>query len=923
PILVHQRESDREAYRQKKLRIDKRLQGLGLPAMEYVSLEDLFMRAYAVTLLPSEGAKHMVNSGLLQSASNLGLFINTGRGFLVDEAALVAALHARPDLTAVLDVLEGEGQMDTTPIHTTPIFSVPHEQTLILGHTGSKEVLTRRKMAQVMVKNLLAMIDGQKPSSPKNEVWRSWSARSEMRSDSEALKRESLFALAAHHKAGSLERFISFSPAVGRLLRLAVQSMGDSPLVTRASALYEKILIADQTSIARAVLGSLENDILDLIHELQPEAEKPEPYWKPETTQKKEARAAKTVKEKVVEPAKEIQYAPGLLLEKLSDLTQTEVLRLLDTPTINWDMGKLRDHIKGLYPKASIPYFNKIADVAGGVGGEAGFAISLNIAEAYLTKIIEIYRETRRKPKEAASRLGTNEQSLRRSYTVLQELLHEKKDAELAEEEDAPGNLLVLITQAIKSGALHQIQIEKEPVDGKPHILTFLGGKFAANTVVSEEQVRKAILEWLALADNQNRVWIITTLKDQLALLIKQLEARSYSFARAFWGLGLKAEFEELDRIKDQATGHVLNNTGIAFGWGAKAGASGLRDFRDTLKEIEAKYKGTWTPSAEQLEAGAPVDEVSSTASFDALAALGMAASDFTKILNRADVDWSFKLLFAELDKRFQEDPAKKKIAAHLKSRGFDFVVAQLGIGEAAALKIKERLGYYNGILKLTAQSFGITDSALRNLSASLGIDLDLYVPPRGNLIVTLGVTRDDVLRRLRAENWSNFSSLKAALVDALKKRTAKDKPVIENHALSYVDFIKGFGIETEFLGFVDARRGRRKYDLFSIGEELGFRNNQLRNMEKILQSVTSVQHWTDAAATEPLKAPQQLPFANASKLISDWTHYRAMNNLSAKRPAPVLIHRAWYYDWANERRQRKAFSPALQRFGQKLESSI
>lgn len=75
-----------------------------------VSLETLFASSDVVTihtpLLPD--TEKMVNKGLLASMKQNTTLINTARGGLIDEEALVAVLKDRTDLTAVLDVTNPE-----------------------------------------------------------------------------------------------------------------------------------------------------------------------------------------------------------------------------------------------------------------------------------------------------------------------------------------------------------------------------------------------------------------------------------------------------------------------------------------------------------------------------------------------------------------------------------------------------------------------------------------------------------------------------------------------------------------------------------------------------------------------------------------------------------------------------------------------
>ncbi|MGZ0708994.1 hydroxyacid dehydrogenase [Coraliomargarita sp. W4R53] len=92
-------------------------------------LEDLFPMCDVVTLhapwLPQ--TENMVTGPMLKSLPDRGTFINTSRGAIVDEPAMLEVLQQRPDLFAVLDLLQDEETFHTNPLTTLPnVFITPH-----------------------------------------------------------------------------------------------------------------------------------------------------------------------------------------------------------------------------------------------------------------------------------------------------------------------------------------------------------------------------------------------------------------------------------------------------------------------------------------------------------------------------------------------------------------------------------------------------------------------------------------------------------------------------------------------------------------------------------------------------------------------------------------------------------------------------
>ncbi|MEX1103980.1 MAG: NAD(P)-dependent oxidoreductase, partial [Dehalococcoidia bacterium] len=87
------------------------------------------------------------------------ILINTARGPIVDQDALVAAVRARTIGGAALDVAEPE----PLPLDH-PLFSLPN--VIITPHIASASVATRSKMAEMAAANIIAVLRGETPPNP-------------------------------------------------------------------------------------------------------------------------------------------------------------------------------------------------------------------------------------------------------------------------------------------------------------------------------------------------------------------------------------------------------------------------------------------------------------------------------------------------------------------------------------------------------------------------------------------------------------------------------------------------------------------------------------------------------------------------------------------------------------------------------------
>jgi glyoxylate reductase len=103
----------------------------------------------------TESTRHLVDSDVLRSMKDTAILINTARGPVADEAAVVAALRDGTLAAAGFDVYEHE------PALTEGLAELPN--TVLLPHLGSATVSVRSEMARLCALNAVAMARGDEP----------------------------------------------------------------------------------------------------------------------------------------------------------------------------------------------------------------------------------------------------------------------------------------------------------------------------------------------------------------------------------------------------------------------------------------------------------------------------------------------------------------------------------------------------------------------------------------------------------------------------------------------------------------------------------------------------------------------------------------------------------------------------------------
>ena len=104
--------------------------------------------------------RHLVDESVLQAMKPSAILVNTARGPVVDEKALVAALQHGTIAGAGLDVYEDE------PDLAPGLAELPN--TVLLPHVGSATVPVRAEMARRCAENAIAMVRGDLPPYPVN-----------------------------------------------------------------------------------------------------------------------------------------------------------------------------------------------------------------------------------------------------------------------------------------------------------------------------------------------------------------------------------------------------------------------------------------------------------------------------------------------------------------------------------------------------------------------------------------------------------------------------------------------------------------------------------------------------------------------------------------------------------------------------------
>jgi glyoxylate reductase len=137
---------------------------------EYREFDDLLAEADLISIhvaLTPE-TRHLFGAEQFRRMKPTAVLVNTSRGPVIDEAALVDALRGGEIFGAGLDVFENEPHVHPGLLELDNVVVIPH--------LGSATVETRDAMGFLAVENLLAALEGERPPTLLNP--QAWEARS-------------------------------------------------------------------------------------------------------------------------------------------------------------------------------------------------------------------------------------------------------------------------------------------------------------------------------------------------------------------------------------------------------------------------------------------------------------------------------------------------------------------------------------------------------------------------------------------------------------------------------------------------------------------------------------------------------------------------------------------------------------------------
>ncbi len=156
--------------------VAKRLYGFGVKMIYYdrsvkseiekltsakkVSLNLLLKKSDIISVhLPlDKSTYHILNKGNLRLMKPDAIIVNTSRGEIVEEKSLVKLLKKRNIFAAGFDVYENEPDLNKE------LFAL--DNVILLPHLGSATFEARSNMAELAVRNVIAVLKGKKPITP-------------------------------------------------------------------------------------------------------------------------------------------------------------------------------------------------------------------------------------------------------------------------------------------------------------------------------------------------------------------------------------------------------------------------------------------------------------------------------------------------------------------------------------------------------------------------------------------------------------------------------------------------------------------------------------------------------------------------------------------------------------------------------------
>lgn len=134
--------------------------GVESASLEQVFRESDFVSAHAPH---SKATHHMIGAAQFGVMKPTAIFVNTGRGKVVDEAALIAALREGKLAGAGLDVLEDEPPSPDNPLLSMPnVVVTPH----VAAYSNESVIARRRRHGE----EIAAVLTGRRPRNCANKA---------------------------------------------------------------------------------------------------------------------------------------------------------------------------------------------------------------------------------------------------------------------------------------------------------------------------------------------------------------------------------------------------------------------------------------------------------------------------------------------------------------------------------------------------------------------------------------------------------------------------------------------------------------------------------------------------------------------------------------------------------------------------------
>lgn len=138
----------------RNLKLEKNCKGKMVSLKRILNASDIL----CVHLPLNEKTFHFLNTNRLNQMKKDSILINTSRGEIIDETALIKLLRKNKSMKVGLDVFENEPKVNPE--------LMKYSNVLVLPHLGSATIEARDGMAMLTVKNVINVLRGKQPISP-------------------------------------------------------------------------------------------------------------------------------------------------------------------------------------------------------------------------------------------------------------------------------------------------------------------------------------------------------------------------------------------------------------------------------------------------------------------------------------------------------------------------------------------------------------------------------------------------------------------------------------------------------------------------------------------------------------------------------------------------------------------------------------